>query len=139
MLSLFWRKFNTAGIVAGLIIGTVAAVALVPVSPNMQYPKIIAAGAQKISVALEKKQAEGAVFTDAQKAELAKAKMTYESNKDGTSLVGLDKPWFPLRTPASFRFRSVSSPLSSSPFYSGARKRKTHLMNSMLNKTPALA
>jgi cation/acetate symporter len=99
VLSLFWRKFNTAGIVAGLIIGTVAAVALVLVSPNMQYPKIIAAGAQKISVALEKKQAEGAVLTDAQKAELAKAKMTYESNKDGTSLVGLDKPWFPLKNP----------------------------------------
>jgi cation/acetate symporter len=99
VLSLFWRKFNTAGIVAGLIIGTVAAVALVLVSPNMQYPKIIAAGAQKISVALEKKQAEGAVLTDAQKAELAKAKMTYESNKEGTSLVGLDKPWFPLKNP----------------------------------------
>ncbi len=95
VLSLFWRKFNTAGIIAGLIIGTVAAVALVLVSPNMQYPKVIAAGAQKISVALEKKQAEGAVLTDKQKADLAKAKITYEKNKDGSSIVGLDKPLVP--------------------------------------------
>ena len=99
VLSLFWRKFNTAGIIAGLLIGTIAAVALVLVSPNMQYPKVIAAGAQKIAVTLEKKQAEGAVLTDKQKADLAKAKMTYEKNKDGSSIVGLDKPWFPLKNP----------------------------------------
>jgi cation/acetate symporter len=99
VLSLFWRKFNTAGIIAGLTIGTIAAVVLVLVSPNMQYPKVIAAGAQKIAVALEKKQADGAVLTDIQKANLAKAKITYENNKDGTSIIGLDKPWFPLKNP----------------------------------------
>ncbi|MGC8658275.1 MAG: solute symporter family protein [Desulfomonilaceae bacterium] len=99
VLSLFWRKFNTAGIVAGLIIGTIASVVLVLVSPNMQYPKIIAAGAQKTIVALEKKQAEGAALTDKQKAQLANAKITYEKNKDGSSIVGLDKPWFPLKNP----------------------------------------
>lgn len=99
ILSLFWRKFNTAGIIAGLIIGTALSILLVLVSPNMMYPKTIAAGAQKIVVALEKKQAGGAVLTDAEKANLAKSKIQYEQNKDGTSLMGLDKPWFPLKNP----------------------------------------
>ncbi|MDR3604478.1 MAG: cation acetate symporter, partial [Syntrophaceae bacterium] len=92
ILSLFWRKFNTAGIIAGLMIGTAVAILLVLVSPNMMYPKTIAAGAQKIVVALEKKQAGGAVLTDTDKANLDKSKIQYEQNKDGTSLMGLDKP-----------------------------------------------
>ena len=99
ILALFWRKFNTAGTIAGLMVGTFVAIGLVLVSPNMQYPKIIAAGQQKISVALEQKQAGGATLTDKEKAELAKAKMLYEKNKDGSSLIGLDKPLFPLKNP----------------------------------------
>ncbi len=99
ILALFWRKFNTAGTIAGLMVGTFVAIGLVLVSPNMQYPKIIAAGQQKISVALEQKQAGGATLTDKEKAELAKAKMLYEKNKDGSSMMGLDKPLFPLKNP----------------------------------------
>ncbi|MGC8602562.1 MAG: sodium:solute symporter family transporter, partial [Desulfomonilaceae bacterium] len=99
VLSLFWRKFNTAGIMAGLIVGTILSVVLVLVSPNMQYPKLIAAGAQKIVVSLEKKQAEGTVLNDTQKAQLAQAKITYEKNKNGSSIIGLDKPWFALKNP----------------------------------------
>jgi cation/acetate symporter len=99
ILALFWRKFNTAGTIAGLMVGTFVAIGLVLISPNMQYPKIIAAGQQKISVALEQKQAGGATLTDKEKAELAKAKMLYEKNKDGSSMMGLDKPLFPLKNP----------------------------------------
>ena len=99
VLSLFWRKFNTAGIVAGLMVGTAVSILLVLVSPNMQYPKAIAAGAQKISVELEKKQASGTALTDQEKTILAKAKIQYESNKDGTSMMGLDKPLYPLKNP----------------------------------------
>ena len=99
VLSLFWRKFNTAGIVAGLLIGTVVSIGLVLVSPNMIYPKVVAAGAQKIVVALEAKEKGGAVLTDGEKAELAKSRIQYQENKDGTSMMGLDKPWFPLKNP----------------------------------------
>jgi cation/acetate symporter len=100
VLSLFWRKMSTAGIVAGLVIGVVLSIVLVMVSPNMQYPKLIAAGDQKIYTALEKKQAEGATLTDAEKATLTKAKASYEKNKDGTSFIfGLDKPLYPLKNP----------------------------------------
>lgn len=99
ILSLFWRKFNTAGIVSGIVVGTVAAIGLVLVSPNMTYPKKIAADAQKIVVTLEKKQAEGVMLADKDLSALRKARSDYETNRDGTSLMGLDKPFFPLKNP----------------------------------------
>ena len=99
VLSLFWRRFNTAGIVAGLLIGTVVSIGLVLVSPNMIYPKVVAAGAQKIVVALEAKEKGGAALTEAEKTELSKSRILYQENKDGTSMMGLDKPWFPLKNP----------------------------------------
>lgn len=99
VLSLFWRRFNTAGIVAGLLIGTVVSIGLVLVSPNMIYPKVVAAGAQKIVVALEAKEKGGATLTETEKSELIKAKAQYLENKDGTSMMGLDKPWFSLKNP----------------------------------------
>ncbi|MBT1076199.1 solute symporter family protein [Geobacter grbiciae] len=99
VLSLFWKKFNTAGVVAGLVTGTVVAISLVMVSPNMTYPKKVAADAQKVVVAMEKKQAEGSVLTQKEMKELDKAKVDYEKNKDGTSILGLDKPLFTLKNP----------------------------------------
>lgn len=100
VLSLFWKKMSTAGICAGLMVGTFVGIGLVLISPNMEYPKLIAAGNQKVITTLEAKQAEGATLTDQQQAELQKAKQSYEKNKNGTSLLGLDKPLFPLRVPA---------------------------------------
>ena len=47
VLSLFWRKMNTAGVVAGLLIGTITAIGLVMISPNMTYPQVLANNAQK--------------------------------------------------------------------------------------------
>ncbi|MBI5252000.1 MAG: cation acetate symporter [Desulfomonile tiedjei] len=100
VLSLFWKKMSTAGICAGLLVGTFVGIGLVLVSPNVQYPKLIAAADQKIITTLEKKQTEGVTLSDKDKASLEKAKVSYEKNKDGTSIVGLDKPLFPLRVPA---------------------------------------
>jgi cation/acetate symporter len=102
VLSLFWRKFNTAGVISGLVVGTVASIGLVMVSPNMTYPKLVAAGAQKVIVAMEKKQvvlAPGAVLEEKDAKALAKAKVDYEKNKDGTSIMGLDKPILKLKNP----------------------------------------
>src|SRR5512147_702038 len=48
LLTLYWRKCNTGGIVAGMVVGTLLAVGLVLVSPNMTYPKAIKAAAQKV-------------------------------------------------------------------------------------------
>jgi cation/acetate symporter len=100
ILSLFWKKFNTAGILSGLTIGMVVCVGLVLVSPNMTYPKKIAADARKIVDVLEKKQAQGIVLAEKDLKSLEKARGDYAKNKDGKSLLGLDAPLFPLKNPA---------------------------------------
>jgi len=102
VLSLFWRKFNTAGVISGLVVGTIASIGLVMVSPNMTYPKVVAAGAQKVITAMEKKQAElapGATLAEKDQKALDKAKVDYEKNKDGKSIMGLDKPILKLKNP----------------------------------------
>src|SRR5512139_763993 len=48
LLTLYWRRCNTGGVVAGLVVGTLAAIILVLVSPNMTYPKPLKAAAQKV-------------------------------------------------------------------------------------------
>ena len=39
LLTLYWKRCNTGGIVLGMIVGTVVAVGLTLVSPNVTYPK----------------------------------------------------------------------------------------------------
>ncbi len=100
ILSLFWRKFNTAGVISGLLVGTVASIGLVLVSPNMTYPKLVAAGAQKVVAALEAKQAAlppGQALAEKDAKTLAKAKV--DAQKTGTSMMGLEKPLFSLKNP----------------------------------------
>jgi cation/acetate symporter len=48
LLTLYWKRCNTGGIVAGMIVGTVVAVGLTLVSPNVTYPKAVKAAAQKV-------------------------------------------------------------------------------------------
>ena len=100
LLSLFWRRFNTAGTVGALLVGTITAIGLVMVSPNMTYPQKIANDAKKIITTLEKKQAEGAVLADKDLKALDKAKGDFAKNDGGTSMVGLKEPLFPLKNPA---------------------------------------
>ena len=100
VLSLFWRKFNTAGVICGLLVGTIASIGLVMVSPNMTYPKVVAAGAKKVVAAMEKKQAAlpaGQALGEKDAKALAKAKV--DALKDGTSMMGLEKPLFTLKNP----------------------------------------
>jgi cation/acetate symporter len=116
LLTLYWKRCNTGGIVLGMIVGTFTAIILVLVSPNMTYPKAQKVSAQKVVDAtpakVEKLTADLAAAKDdaarakAQKAvagaekDLATAKGTLDKFKgDDTSLVGLEKPWFELRNP----------------------------------------
>jgi cation/acetate symporter len=48
LLTLYWKRCNTGGIVLGMIVGTVVAVGLTLVSPNVTYPKAVKAAAQKV-------------------------------------------------------------------------------------------
>jgi cation/acetate symporter len=102
VLSLFWKKFNTAGVVAGLVVGTIASIGLVMVSPNMTYPDRVADNAQKAYTKLEGDIAAGKVAPEA----MAKTLKTIEDkkaeeakNRGGSSMVGLSKPLFNLKNP----------------------------------------
>jgi cation/acetate symporter len=119
LLTLFWKKCNTGGIVLGMIVGTLTAIGLVLVSPNMTYPLAIKAAAQKVvdgaALAKPKLEADLSVAADdAAKAKVAKAIAALDKNVAGaqanltkfqgqtTSLVGLETPWFSLRNPGLY-------------------------------------
>ncbi|MGE5160378.1 MAG: cation acetate symporter [Betaproteobacteria bacterium] len=115
LLTLYWRKCNTGGIVAGMIVGTLLAVGLVLVSPNMTYPNAVREAAQKVLAAdgAKRASAQAAVDSgDAAKAAAgqktiaaldraaAKAKADIERVKgETTSMVGLQAPLIGLKNP----------------------------------------
>lgn len=102
VLSLFWRKFNTAGVICGLVVGTTAAIGLMMVSPNMTYPEVVADNAKKAYTKLEANIAAGLVAPAAMEKTLAtiEAEKAKEANNRGkTSMMGLSKPLFPLKNP----------------------------------------
>ena len=102
VLSLFWKKFNTAGVIAGLLVGTIVSIGLVMVSPNITYPKIVAADAKKVVDATEKKialLAPGEVLVEKEMKAYDKARKDFEANKNGKSILGLDKPLITLKNP----------------------------------------
>lgn len=99
MLSLFWKRFNTAGCISALLVGTITALSLVVISPVMTYPQKIADDAKKVVTTLEKKQAEGAVLAEKDLKALDKARGDFKKNDGGTSMVGLKAAIFPLKNP----------------------------------------
>jgi cation/acetate symporter len=115
LLTLYWKRCNTGGIMAGMVIGTLTAIGLVLVSPNMTYPKAIKAAAQKVVdgaparlTALNEALASGdAAKVDKagkDKAAIEKAVAGAQANldrfkNDNTSMVGLEAPLFELKNP----------------------------------------
>ena len=115
LLTLFWKRCNTGGIVLGMIVGTVAAIGLVMVSPNLTYPKAVKAAAQKvvdgaparmapITEALASGDAAKIAKAEKDKAAVDKAVAAAKANLekfkgDDTSIMGLEKPLFELRNP----------------------------------------
>lgn len=47
-LTMYWKKCNTWGIISGMVIGTSTAILLVLISPNMTYPLLKVAKANKV-------------------------------------------------------------------------------------------
>jgi cation/acetate symporter len=116
LLTLFWKRCNTGGIVAGMVVGTLSAILLVLVSPNMTYPLVVKAANDKIvateTANLAKANADLAAGPDAAtqdkakaaiaKSEKAKAAADAKLKEIGdsrTSIMGLEKPLFELRNP----------------------------------------
>jgi cation/acetate symporter len=116
LLTLYWKRCNTAGVIAGVIGGTTVAILLVLVSPNMQYPQLQAATAQKQATKLKAEyaglQIQSAAASSEKQVGLAReitqlrTKITtVEADvarlKAGrqTSVVGLTHPLVPLKNP----------------------------------------
>lgn len=116
-LTLYWKRCNTGGILAGMIIGTVAAVGLVMVSPNMTYPLKVKEEATKLiteapakQMGLEAKVADATLsaklHATAVKSLVKLDKDVKKANEDllkyataTTSIVGLEKPLIKLKNP----------------------------------------
>ena len=116
LLTLFWKKCNTGGIVLGMIVGTFAAIGLVLVSPNLTYPLAVKAAQEKIvateTANLTKFNADLTAATEAPAQDKAKAAIAKSEKSKAaaeakikeigttrTSIVGLEKPAFDLRNP----------------------------------------
>jgi cation/acetate symporter len=101
-LSLFWKKFNTAGVISALVVGTFASILLVMISPNMTYPEVVANNAKLAYSKLEGDIAAGKVKPEAMEKtmKIIESKKLEESkNRGGTSMMGLSKPLFTLKNP----------------------------------------
>jgi cation/acetate symporter len=115
LLTLYWKRCNTGGIVTGMLIGTIVAVGLTLVSPNLTYPKAVKAAAHKVLDAAPAKRAaaseaqastDPAIAAKAAKDLAALDKAVAKANADlvkwageETSFMGLDKPLFELKNP----------------------------------------
>jgi len=115
LLTVYWKRCNTGGIVTGMLIGTIAAVGLTLVSPNLTYPKAVKAAAHKVLDAEPAKRAavsealtspDPAVAAKATKDLAALDKAVAKANADlvkwadqETSFMGLEKPLFELKNP----------------------------------------
>ncbi len=96
LLTLYWKKCNTGGIIAGMLVGAITAIALVMISPNMTYPQAVIKAANKVlngepaseaKPAVEAKPGEGfscELFATCKKAEPAKAAEAAKPAKPGT-------------------------------------------------------
>jgi cation/acetate symporter len=116
LLSLYWKGCNTGGVVAGLVIGTLTAIALVLVSPNMTYPLAVRAAQQKIVdasaaetarlntqlAAAPDPAAQDRIRKDIAASEKARQAAQGAISALGgaaTNMVGLEKPLYPLKNP----------------------------------------
>lgn len=69
-LTLYWKKCNTTGIIAGMLIGSIAAIGLVMISPNMTYPTSVLSAAKKVMEGEPAVEAKAAIPGDGLKGEL---------------------------------------------------------------------
>jgi cation/acetate symporter len=115
LLTLYWRRCNTGGIVAGLLVGTIAAVGLTLVSPNLTYPKAVKAAAHKVldaeaakrAAATETLESPDASRVSQAKKDLGALDKAVTKAKDDiakwgdaqTSFMGLEKPLIELKNP----------------------------------------
>lgn len=96
VMSLYWRRCNTAGVIAGIVGGTVLAITMVMVSPSMTYPL------QQRAVLESQLKALNADETHAESTSLARRSLEAQIKAipdNATSIVGLKAPLIELSNP----------------------------------------
>lgn len=116
LLTLYWKRCNTKGIVLGMTVGALTAIGLVMVSPNMTYPNVVRATNQPIVDAGPAKiaAAEATLAVAADDTARAAAQKQVDNAKAAvvgaqakidavagqtTSIVGLEAPLISLKNP----------------------------------------
>ena len=102
VLTLYWKRCTTQGVLMGIIGGTLAAVTLVLVSPNMTYPALVRDSAQQRVLAIDRRllTISDGVQRSALQAEQERAITTVQAiSSDTSSIVGLRSPLVTLRNP----------------------------------------
>lgn len=115
LLTLYWKRCNTGGIVAGMLVGTIAAVEVTLESPNLLYPNAVKAAAHKVldGEAAKPSAATGAMASDnasvaakAKKDLAALDKAVTKANADiakwgdaQSSFMGREQPLIQLKNP----------------------------------------
>jgi cation/acetate symporter len=104
LLTLYWKRCNTWGVLAGVIGGTTLAIILVLVSPNMTYPAQVRQAALASVEQLQQKLNQLPAEQSEQRAALIEQQTQARSTAqaiapDATSMVGLREPLMPLRNP----------------------------------------
>ena len=118
LLTLYWKRCNTHGVVAGMIVGTLSAVGLTLVSPNLTYPTLVRAAAHKVldaepakreAITVLRSSAAPEALAKAEKESAALDKAVKKANDDlkkvegqTTSFMGLEKPAIELKNPGIF-------------------------------------
>ena len=117
LLTLYWKRCNTGGIVLGMIGGAVSAIALVLVSPNMSYPLLETSKAEQVIAAapLTLAKLEAVAVQDAAAMQkLPAARAALDANVAAAqatvqkfvgqreSLMGLEAPLIELRNPGLY-------------------------------------
>ncbi len=115
LLTLYWKRCSTGGIVTGMLVGTIAAVGLTLLSPNLTYPKAIKAAAEKVLAGeAVKRAASTELLASGDPAHAAQAKKELATLDKAvgkaradlakwagqeTSFMGLEKPLIALKNP----------------------------------------
>jgi cation/acetate symporter len=108
LLTLYWKRCSTAGVVAGLLGGTILSIGLVLVSPNMTYPlmqkQTAISAATAASTKVEKIDNGTLQATPEERAKWVSDAAAQTAIANGipasaTSLVGLSEPLIQLRNP----------------------------------------
>jgi cation/acetate symporter len=102
VLTLYWRRTTTQGVIVGIIGGTIVAIAMVLVSPNMTYPALVRQEAlnsvKRIDVQLQTVTDQGArrMLQEQRSRALSAANAIAP---DAASIIGLREPLITLRNP----------------------------------------